>query len=388
MRSRVSRCIARLMFFSGLLALLFGGSNAEAVGITLDSTGPAEFSVFAIQMDGITAMEIQIVYDVGTLKSPRVSPTGILLARAKVTADTASEGSVRFNVVTNDEPLLGSGMIATLEFDQVTEDWPGRIISASVLVTEEDGGTVSVPVVITNPPQQRISPPKEEDGQTPSGGPPGTTSDESSGASAQNTSPSAPPPEKGRTTGEATRPESPGSFPNNGTTPRSGEGVKGVFARFAVLPEDQLLDGLRRLIATGIGDSFAQVVQDPPLVLSDGLSTITLTVRLAENDGNAPIFILNGVRNVSLKNLDSGWTLNLLPIPGARDISVTVLHNNVAREYPLTVAPPIDAYMENRRTAVPWNRFDSFVELANYLVRSGGGSFSSPSLGSLPTGTP
>jgi len=362
-RVLLPRNILHIIILAGVMFFFYGGTPAWAVNITIDSTGPSEFSIFAIQLDDVKSIKIQIDYDASTLKSPKVSPTGILLSRSRTQANTASLGTVVIDVQGN-EPLIGSGVIATLDFDLVSEELPGKIIAASVVITEENGKSFLAPVVVTNPPQGKISRPKEEEEEEPASSPAG-----SAPSGPPIVSPPVVPGEPHAA--EEKRSVKPGK--NMAATVQNTEVVKGVFAGFAELPESRLLEGLRQLIAQGIGDA---IIQDPPLALSDGSTFIKVTLRPAEDAKGTPTFIIKGARFVSLDYLDSAWILKLLPHAGERDARVTIICDNIVREYPLTVAPPLDIHMATRRKGAPWNRFDSFVKLVNYLVRSGGSKFS------------
>lgn len=370
MKQLTPRYFFHAILLAGLLIFVFDRSNACAVNISIDATGPSGFSIFAIQMDGIKSMQIQIDYDASTLQNPKVSPTGILLSRSTIQANSASLGALQINVQTNGaESLLGSGFIATLDFNLVGEDWPGKIIEAKALVTEEDGKTFLMPIAVTNPPQQKIIRPENEDEevvsvaaaeeQIPSGSAPDKIPSESAAA-----------PPTPDIQAEASSVKEIWAAPVSETSAAvwSVEVEKGVLDGFTALPESRLLEGLLQLIAKGIGNDIAQ---EPPLALSDGATPVRVILRPSIDTKGPPTLIIKGANYISFEHQDAAWILEILPHAGKQDVRVSVLHNNVVREYPLTVAPPFETHMANRSEGAPWSRFDSFVKLVNYLVRSG-----------------
>lgn len=361
---------ARSLLFVLLLLLVSGHFPAHAVSLSIDSTGTSDYSIFAIQLDDITSLQIQIAYDVSTLKNPKFSPTGMLLSRATVQTGIASKGGIAFTVQATGS-LIGSGMIATLDFDLEHEEWPGKIISAMATVTEENGKSYVVPITVNNPPQQRLKPEKEEAEQ-----------EQEQEAEQEQSAPS-PTASPARVVPSVATPES--SAPRNrGAPPEpdaseawSGEAVRGVLERFSELPENNLHGGLRQLIAAGMGEEF---VQDPPVALSDGATRLMVRFRPARQVRKTPFFILRGATCVSLGYREDAWELRILPHAGVRDAVVTVAYETASRDYPLTLAPPLEMYLAGRKKETPPNRYDSYVELVNELAghRGAAGASSFP----------
>ncbi len=361
--SGVPTRFARSLLFVLLLLLVFGRLPAHAVSLSIDSTSTSDYSIFAIQLDDITSLRIQVDYDVSTLKNPKISPTGMLLSRATVHTGITSKGGVGFTVQATGA-LIGSGMIATLDFDLEHEEWPGKIISAMATVTEENGKSYVVPITVNNPPQQRLKPAKEEEQEQ---------EQEQPVALPPSSAPvvtSAPPPESSPPRTREMSPE------QDAREAWSGEAVRGVLERFFALPEGNLPGGLRQLIAGGMGEEF---VQEPPLALSDGTTQLRVRFRPAQPVRKTPFFVIRGGACVSLEYREDAWELRLLPRAGARDVGVIVTYDTASRDYPLTVAPPLDLYLASRRKDLPPNRYDNFVRLINEFAGNRGAA-DAPSL--------
>ena len=88
--------------------------------------------------------------------------------------------------------------------------------------------------------------------------------------------------------------------------------------------------------------------QEPPVVLSDGSSKVTLVITLPSSGKDAPSFALADAQLVSLK-MEGGstWIVEALPSKGAYIATVRMLHDGVMTEIPLTVAPPLPEGAKN-----------------------------------------
>lgn len=84
------------------------------------------------------------------------------------------------------------------------------------------------------------------------------------------------------------------------------------------------------------------VTQDPPVAISDGVSAVMLTAKLATKENVTPTFALQGARLSSLRRSDDGaWVLNVVPTKGRLDSVVSALVDPGVVEIPLTVAPTL-----------------------------------------------
>ncbi len=85
--------------------------------------------------------------------------------------------------------------------------------------------------------------------------------------------------------------------------------------------------------------------QNPAVLLSDGTTVATITLRVQGRADDPPIFSVTGGHFVSAKRTDTGiWILEILPNRGSLSTSLTVAFSGQMTEYPLTVAPPLDLF--------------------------------------------
>lgn len=84
-------------------------------------------------------------------------------------------------------------------------------------------------------------------------------------------------------------------------------------------------------------------IQEPSIILSDGVARAGITLRVAHRKESLPKFSVTGGHCISAEMIDNGvWKLQILPNRGAFATSVTVLTPQTMTEYPLTVAPPLN----------------------------------------------
>jgi exosortase/archaeosortase family protein len=106
--------------------------------------------------------------------------------------------------------------------------------------------------------------------------------------------------------------------------------------------------------------------QEPPVLLSDGVAALRLTVRIREHTGRAPQFFISGANCNGLHNGDDGtWELELMPESGSLAASVTVMTETEMIEFPLAIAPPQEQFDADRA-----GMFEAeYVAAANWVVR-------------------
>jgi hypothetical protein len=82
--------------------------------------------------------------------------------------------------------------------------------------------------------------------------------------------------------------------------------------------------------------------QEPTIALTDGTTTLRLSITVQSPGKNAPNFSLNDAKLVSLKmESDSSWLIEVLPTKGSCSATITMLQSGVVTEIPLLVAPPL-----------------------------------------------
>ena len=310
----------KLLFYGLSLAALLGipvGASADST-ITIYPAGSDAFTLRAELLENTGALDITVVYDAGNLAQPRVS-CGPLAANATCGVDTATSGVVSLHI-TGNKPLFGWGTLASLTFSRQGDD-PGSISSLDARLTDPSGDAIPTEVKIINPsaeqaakgPPRRQARPGAARPQPPAG---------SGGGLLNSGSPTVIPGGSGA-----------GRSSTKGARYRR---VESVLDRFFSCSGRETPE---RLLALFLPPAAGATVQDPPVVLSDGLSTARVTVQVDSGE-TAPKFLLQGAHFVSLHREEGNrWSLELLPDRGVYRSSVTVLTAAFATEYPLTVAP-------------------------------------------------
>jgi hypothetical protein len=93
-------------------------------------------------------------------------------------------------------------------------------------------------------------------------------------------------------------------------------------------------------------------VQQPPVALSDGVTAVTITVKLDTSDGRAPGFSADRAKIVSTTRAAAGsWNIKVIPDAGTLQSAVLLLAGGIVKELPLTVAPPLPADTDLRTAA-------------------------------------
>ena len=101
------------------------------------------------------------------------------------------------------------------------------------------------------------------------------------------------------------------------------------------------------LAALFTAPASAKVIQKPDLVLSDGSSSIKITIDASVAGGTAPSFAVIGGTLASSKHDATGaWLLDVLPDKGTLTCTLVVLSEKGTTEYPLTTAPPLSAELD------------------------------------------
>jgi hypothetical protein len=136
-----------------------------------------------------------------------------------------------------------------------------------------------------------------------------------------------------------------------------------LIERFGASGGERSSTALARLL-TSPDSSF---IQDPPLLLSDGIATLRLTLQTQGRGEHSPQFFISGSSCIDFKAGKNGsWILEILPERGTLAASVMVLEGREVIEYPLAVAPPLDIFDANgAKTGLV-----EYVRAANELVRS------------------
>jgi hypothetical protein len=109
-------------------------------------------------------------------------------------------------------------------------------------------------------------------------------------------------------------------------------------------------------------DLFSQA---PPVLLSDGVAALLLTVRASGKSERAPQFFITGGNCTGLASGSDGeWVLEIVPEAGSLTSSVSVLVGNEMIEFPLAVSPPLDLF----DSSVAGEGVADYVAAANRLA--------------------
>ena len=132
------------------------------------------------------------------------------------------------------------------------------------------------------------------------------------------------------------------------TTTVSG-GMKSVLERFRVYNGKRTPKAL-----TALFDSKEPggLMQQPPVALSDGVTPVTITVKVDTSDGRAPGFSSDRAKIVSTTRDAAGdWKIEAIPDAGTIQSTVLLLTGGAVKDLPLTVAPPLAAGTDLRLAA-------------------------------------
>ena len=368
-----------LIFLVSCLAGVPLQAHADS-SIMVSGSGLGDFSVMAMQMEDIVAMEIDISYDVSTLANPRVSPTGLLYqAQAKVVSNTARPGTIHISA-SGGQPIEGHGNIVILDFDLSSETSAGRITSASAHMTKSNGQSISVPVVIENPPSpEKVIADREQESSV----------DKTPDTSIQSAAPS----EQlirsennqvrtgSRVTNSAKISPSQSDRADKGVNPQvssAGPPAKRPNAedcQFLLYksPLTRIRESVGEINSKDLPAYFAidpgcPIRQKPAVVLSDGKTRVTVVMELASQAEQAPNFALQGAHCISLMQRDSSWIMEVVPHAGVLEATVSAMYDDKIVQFPLTVAPPLDVYLKSRSASAELTSTDKYVYLVNDLV--------------------
>lgn len=134
------------------------------------------------------------------------------------------------------------------------------------------------------------------------------------------------------------------------------------------------------------------IIQQPEIALSDGITTITIEAAFSTPKNTAPNFACNGGKLISVKRNDTGaWIIVILPDKGTWNTSLIVLTGSASLEVPLTVSPVLPkgidlseqgfiTFLGSNKGPEPQtlqdldgdglnNYLDDYIFTANYLVK-------------------
>lgn len=368
---------------------------------------PASDSAYVIQgndLSGLSGLDITVNYDPSSVSSPKITQ-GSLVAGALSAVNVSKPGTMRLAIVRTSE-IKGTGTVATVSFTRLKSTGADiRSLSASGL--SEQGRAVPVASSFVNSTKTGNGAANSDTGGQTGAEAQGNSADQTAGTggsanaltrqeenstagAAQNASSSGTTgagvllvpitiPTEGRTTqpaGEKAAPE--GVLPETEQAPaqervtvakaekpdtriREPEKKK-VPAYQSILEKFREYKGektLKSLIALFNTD---RIPQDPPLVLSDGKTTVKMTIEL-DSKGENNNFLLEGVTLVSLtSNEKNQWVAELLPDKRTWESAVNLPKGHQLSVMPLTVAPPMDVNIDRSSAKLTEADFKLFLK--------------------------
>jgi len=360
-----------LFFWAGLFLCGATGAFASQV-VTISSSGNGKFSLQGTGFDGVAGAKITISYDTTTLVNPRVTQGGLTTGTLLV-ANTNSPGSIIVAFATGDpKGMVGDGLLATISFDLVGKSSGViQLLSADLVnakgVKIDAQGQGANPTSITPQTADGTTSPVQGSGAGVAANPaqpsPAATTGTSPGwVGGQLTMPAdgeaAQEKNRAEPTSAAAAPQKePPAAPGAGTnapervSQEASAGASGGKPEYktvrykSVLEQFRTFEGMKTpsaLIALFQPSDMQTIRQEPSVVLSDGSTKVNVYINHSGSGKEAPSFDLRGTRLISLKIVGENiWMLEVLPLKGAYQATITMLQNGAITEIPLTVAPPL-----------------------------------------------
>ncbi len=351
---------------------------------------PASDSAYVIQgndLSGLSGLDITVNYDPSSVSSPKITQGG-LVGGALSAVNVSKPGTMRLAIVRTSE-IKGNGTVATVSFTRLKSTGADiRSLSASGL--SEQGRTVPVSSSFVNAMKTGDGAANSDTG--------GQTGAEAQGGSAAQTagtggSTNAPAQQKENSTAGSSQDASssgttgagvllvPVTLPTEGKTTQPGgekPAPEGAQPEKEQAPEQErvtvakaekpdirihepekkkvpayqsILEKFREYKGQKTPESLIALFktdmmpQDPPLVLSDGKTTVKMIIEL-DSKGENNNFLLEGVSLVSLTNKENQWVAELLPDKRTWESAVILPKGHQLSVMPLTVAPPMDVNID------------------------------------------
>jgi hypothetical protein len=357
-----------------VLALCLAVPAFAVSTVTASSAGNGVFLVQGTGIENAAALEIIVSYDTAALANPRIV-AGPLIAGAMTAINPNVPGTVRM-VIIRLTPVSGAGIIATMTFDSKGAS-PGSITSLTARLADLKGSPIQAVASIAAPPAAApVSEASSPGTDTPSG-PATPQSTASAGTSAATIvvplpvpvivpgSPSTNVPESPpvpRSVEQEARPPVPAeAVPAQGdqlamarSTDETQKGKDAAVAAKAVYQQTGILERFRTyrgertpaaLMALFSNESMIGARQEPPVVLSDGRSTVRFVFVSSPGARTFSDIAVMGAKLLSLKrdpDNTNTWIVELLPDRGAYQASVAVPLGELKMIYPITIAPKVD----------------------------------------------
>jgi exosortase/archaeosortase family protein len=332
-----------------LLLTLACSSPALALSpvVSVYPNGRDGFIIMANNLNRVSEAEVRIDYRSDDQTPPQVVGVG-LGSQAEITVQADNPGTLIIRLKSS-KPLSGYVLLATAQIR-------GTVSFLTAWMRNEKGMTETPGVSIKNPTDEQLS---EMMSRRPATTPPVRTvahppTQAVSAASATST------PVSMAVIAETVASPVPEYTSNTITFSRR----KSVLDGFHALTGEHTPTAMARQFERH-DDMF---LQEPPVLLSDGVASLRLEVRAGDqSSGRAPQFFISGGNCTALEINDGGaWVIEIVPDEGSLATSVTVLTGEEMIEYPLVVAPPLELFYASGAGEVE----EEYVAAANRLALS------------------
>ncbi len=369
----------------------FGAAFAAAT-IAAVPSGNGVYAVVGSGLAGVAGLDVTLTYDSTTLGNPRVEKGG-MLGNAIFVANPNQSGIIRIGVLST-SGISGSGAIASITFDR-KGDSAGLLTGLTATMINANSAPLAVTTsysnAVTSDSPQTVKTDTPSSGGTttpPAGGggavlqgSAGTTTTTSGGsvylgtvsmpgdtAAGQTEKKAETPkydqqPVQGQeTTASSQADESGKSTAEEKKAPAEKKQIAfpSVAERIKALSDKPTME---KLVAAFVLAKDLPYLQSPRIVLTDGKTSVSITVSLGGEAKETPTFALDHGKLLSLKQNEEGeWLVEALPSQNANDASLTVsLGESVAR-IPLTVAQPLTAKQLGDLKQVSDKSFGQFLK--------------------------
>lgn len=315
-----------------LLVSSVGSALAAAPRLAIRPTGKGGIVLQGENLNRVVEAEVRIDYQSASDAPPKVTAAG---ARADMTVENGTAGSITLRFRSK-SPMSGHVQLATAHIE-------GAVTFLSAWVRDDMGATESPDVSITNPTDEELAALARKRQTTAPPVPPATADPVPAAAASPVPEPKAPP---------VAAPPVPEHSPAPSVSRRPS--VRQLISAFT---GDRSAEAMIALFRRG-DDIFSQ---EPPVLLSDGRAVLRLTVRTA---GEPRFAIFNGNCTGVSAGHDGTWALDIVPVKGALDASVTVFSGEDVVEFPLAVAPPLALF----DPVAAGDEASAYVEAANSVA--------------------
>jgi exosortase/archaeosortase family protein len=318
-------------------------------GVIIHPTGRGGFAIKGENFNHVTEAEIQVDYKSVDDAVARVSGAGLgAKATVVVQADTPGTFTLRLKSL---QPLNGHVQLATAQSQ-------GSITFLTAWLRNDKGMTETPRITIKNPTDEELNAMAERHEKkksSPVVAPPITAAV----AATTNITPAVIADlHESSASGTTARHQPETDVP---LLPVSFSRRTSVFERFRSYSGERTDAALVKLFERN-DDLFSQA---PPVLLSDGVAALLLTVRASGKSERAPQFFITGGNCTGLASGSDGeWVLEIVPEAGSLTSSVSVLVGNEMIEFPLAVSPPLDLF----DSSVAGEGVADYVAAANRLA--------------------